>query len=301
MVICGMENKMKQMQGFKHKILIAGVLLIMLCIAGVVISFSFETSKGRKMEKREGAALEDAQILVLGDSIFGLLRNYGRLENVLKESLGAKVYNNALGGTGAAVPKDGGSLHFANLAKAIRYSSFANMERDAEVIEATSIYYVDEVLQRFKTIDYQAIDYVIISYGANDYFNQVPINDYWFYKSEHTYKGALRKGIKDIQEACPQAVIILCTPIYCNFERQEQFEGDSNSMDLGQGTLKAYADAVKEVAGEYGIDYIDGFSQLEINESSWEDYLIDGIHPNWAGMKLYGSLITEKLKEIEGR
>jgi len=286
----------------KRKIIISVLGLMAFIVLVSCISFSFEKTKGHKLNLKEPRPLEEADILIMGDSIMGYLRSHARVDVRLEVLTDANAYNLALGGTCATISKQGGGitdkLQFTRLASSIKNNSFSNIERDADMIESDVIYYFNDVLQDLKSIDYENMDYILIHYGANDYFNGAPIEDYWFRQSEKTFKGALRIGIETIHEACPNAMIILCTPIYCNFAETEAFDGDSNSVDNGQGTLVKYAEAVKDVADEYGIYCIDSFTGLEINEQNWEEYLSDGIHPNWRGMKLYSELIAKELQEI---
>lgn len=277
----------------RKRLIVTGIIFILLLVI-IVLYLPVEKKPQNIWESPSPVALKEADILIMGDSIMGLLRNPGRIENCLHDATGAEVYNIALGGTCADMPQEGtgltSNLHFERLSEAILQDSFADLERNADWVEENIIFYYNEVLQMIKSLDYEKINYVIIHYGANDYFSGVPIKD---------YKEALRKGIENMHAACPNAIIILCTPIYCNFKMEEHLEGDANTMDRGEGTMEKYVEAVKAVADEYGVYCINGFSDLEINEDSWKLYLKDGIHPNGRGMKLYAELMAEELKKIE--
>lgn len=278
--------------------------MIVVAIVIIAVAMPFEKTKGTKISMGEPVKVEDSEILILGDSIFGMLKNFSRIDNLLHHKVGAKAYNMAIGGTSAAKSKSHyeltRKLSLLPLTDAIKNDSFAYLEKDMDEIVKESIPYYGQIVQGLKEIEYENIDYVIINYGTNDYMLSAPIEDKWFRDSEYTYKGALRKGIETIHEACPNAIIILCTPIYCNFYYRDNLNGDSNTKSFGHGTLKNYAKAVREVAEEYGIYCIDGFNDLDINEDNWKEYLGDGIHPNWQGMRLYCDLVIEKLREIDG-
>ena len=81
-------------------------------------------------DRRDNVGTSQAEIVFLGDSIFGLIRDETSAPALLQTMTGKTVYNAALGGTSAArssdrkmdCPKD--SFTLAGLAKAIQAGDF---------------------------------------------------------------------------------------------------------------------------------------------------------------------------------
>jgi len=210
--------------------------------------------------------------------------------------LDINVYNGAIGGASSALRENIGfpfqSYSFAMVSKFFQYDNSSYFENGAKDIAEERITYIEEPIRVLKSVDADALDYIIICYGTNDYFNQVPIESNWP-QGEEAYKNSLSNGIERIKKRCPDAQILLCSPIYGNYEERDDFSGDSNTLDLGYGTLRAYVTAMEEVANEQGVVFINAYDGLGLNADNWTKYYYnDGVHPNMAGCRLYTELVA---------
>ena len=97
----------------------------------------------------------------------------------------------------------------------------------------------EKACQVFKEIDFNQVDYIIVSYGLNDYFSDIPIHPQEYYDLT-SFVGALRHGVRKLQKKYPQAQIILTSPTYT-----EWFQGD-RTFELGE-----YVEAARGVSAEY--------------------------------------------------
>lgn len=133
----------------------------------------------------------------------------------------------------------------------------------------------------------------MINYGLNDYFYGVPLESHDRYDTG-SYAGALRAGIKALQEAYPQAEILLMSPHFSiNFNFGKDVRGEFG------GNLEAYADTAVSVAKEMNIEMLDNFRELGISEANWEVYQTDGTHPNEKGRFILGEKIVWRICEIK--
>ena len=106
-----------------------------------------------------------------------------------------------------------------------------------------------------------------------------------------TYAGALRTGISTLQEAYPEAVIILLTPTYTS-----EFTGGTGVNGKTGGILTDYVEAAISVAQDMGVICINNYTDSGINADTQRKYLSDGTHPNETGALLLGRRILEEMK-----
>ncbi len=132
-------------------------------------------------------------------------------------------------------------------------------------------------------------DLLIVAAGTNDYGNGVPIGkptdgeDISFY-------GGLRVLANRIQERFSNVVFIL--PI------KRQGEAIPNKTGY---ILEEYREAMRNVANANGFFVIDG-KNIPIepeDERNRREYILDGLHPNQAGHRLYADYIVACMKERE--
>ena len=68
-----------------------------------------------------------------------------------------------------------------------------------DIVSASELIPNDEAYHVIKDIDFDEIDYVIVSYGLNDYFSDIPIYPQEYYDM-NSYVGALRHGINKLKK-----------------------------------------------------------------------------------------------------
>lgn len=146
---------------------------------------------------------------------------------------------------------------------------------------------------RVQTVPSDA-DLVLIMGGTNDY-GSIPIGTL---ESESdientTFKGALALTIKRIQEQCPDAVIMVCSPLSGRGTAGE--DGTWPTYNSAGKTTYDYAVAAKEVAEFLSIPYIPVFERCGINQWNRTKYIADAVHPQDKGGEKIAMVMSEVL------
>lgn len=128
----------------------------------------------------------------------------------------------------------------------------------------------------------------VVAFGLNDYFGGHVVENPEDKYDAGTYAGALRTGIRTLQDADPDAEILLLTPTYTML-----FSGGTEKQSENGGRLTDYVEATLRVAGEMNVYCLDNYGESGINAETQEKYLSDGCHPNEAGSFLLGNCILE--------
>lgn len=230
----------------------------------------------QKIEKEQ-----QLQIVVFGDSIWNAERGENGISEQVMAATGAKIYNCAIGGTTAAVV--GETTNWEEWTS----KSFNGMMYIAnEIVSAEELISDDVACDVIKTVDFDEVDYVIISYGLNDYFSDVPIHPKEYYDLT-SYVGALRHGIQKLREEYPQLKFILTSPTYCGwFEGERQFR------------LGDYVEAARGVAAEFDTYFLDMFHAFGKTPMEKSKYLEDGVHLTEEGLTLYANSVIDFLNNL---
>lgn len=245
------------------------------------------------------------QILFLGDSNFAYDFGEMTIPDRIGERLNADVYNCAIGGTSATkinemnfFDADLDMFNLYNLSKVMVSGDFQSLNAyrtlggelgKSAVIKA-------EVLTR---INLDEVDYIVISYGLNDYTVGCKIYGEDLY-DEYTYAGALRSSVERIREVCPNAKIILSSITYCVFYGNDIVTQDGYEKTYGGGTINDYRDAMELVAAEFdNVYFINNLENLDINKENYTDYLYDEMHLNYAGQEMYVDSFINEIEKIE--
>ena len=221
------------------------------------------------------------KIVVFGDSIWNAERGENGISEQVMEATGVKIYNCAIGGTTAAVVNE--STEWDEWSS----NSFNGMMYIAnEIINAEELIANDAAYPVMKEVDFEDVDYVIVSYGLNDYFSDVPIYPQEYFDLT-SYVGALRHGVHKLKEEYPHLKFILTSPTYCGwFEGERQFELDD------------YVEAARGVAEEYDTYFLDMYHALGKNPKEKSQYLEDGVHLTEEGLTVYANCVIEFLNNL---
>jgi len=247
---------------------------------------------------------ECMRILFLGDSNYAYEYDGYTIPQRIGEALNAEIYNCAVGGTTAAklptadyidTKMDMFCLH--NMVRLMETSDLQSV-RDFHGIFNDYEYHGLIKATILTDIDLKQMDYIVISYGVNDYTSGLPLYGESNY-DEKTYTGALRKAIERIQNLCPDAKIILSSITYCALINEKDYQ-DGYEVSWGGGTIDEYRDAMQLVATEYkNVYFIDNLNELPIAYENFEQYLSDGLHLNATGQQVYAEHFVSLIKEIE--
>ena len=250
-------------------------------IASVDVDIVFDQFKAMLQEEKDSPAdypdLSDWQIVFFGDSVIGNYTGSASVPGVINGLSGASVYNFAVGGSSATVHNDS-TLSFPQITGQF-------LSGELTVTQDNTNYNIGSNTKNNDKLCF------VIHYGLNDYFDGQAISNSNDIYDPHTYTGALRTGIRQLQDAYPEATILLLSPPFCAYF--------SNGTDVNSsvgGTLSQYAEAVIQVANEMNVNYLDNHTALGINAKNHTEYLADGCHLNETGRFLAATHIIEHLK-----
>lgn len=240
-------------------------------------------------------------IIVMGDSIVGAYREETSVTNLMEEMLGEPVYNGALGGTCCSYTSTGEQLSYTNdamnlagLSQAI-YADDFRPQLNAR-IRSNATEYFFSIMIDFSLFEYENMDVVFLSYGMNDYHAAVPYDNPENAYDPYTFQGALRYSVKNIREAYPNLRIIMVTPTYSWYLAEGL---TCEEYDTGNGVLEDYVEAQLAVAEELDLEVIDLYHDFYSHDSfeEWQNYTVDGLHPNETGRRMIAEKLATYLKE----
>lgn len=228
-------------------------------------------------------------ILCLGDDPFSLDRGEGGLSEQIAKKTGATVYNGSF--TGTTMAAQYASYNDGYILDAFSFSYVANSlaNGDFDLMKTAATYSYDESfsqnVQMLSELDMNAVDVICIMYDGSDYVNKRPCDDPNAPYDPVTYTGALRAGVKAIQEAYPHIRIAVMSHTFCHSINEEGNFQNGDRADLGHGTLSHYWQKERDAAMDVGVSFIDNFYG-SVNEDNYLDYMTDYIHFNDAGREL---------------
>lgn len=125
-------------------------------------------------------------------------------------------------------------------------------------------------------------------FGINDYMSGHPV--YNKDMNEACYKGALQKAVEALQEAYPNAEIILMTP---NLIARGDF-GVLPSSEEGAPYME-YIQAVKDLGQEKGFKVVDIYGSFTFTTEEIPQYLEDLCHPNYQFRFEIGEKVRDRI------
>lgn len=228
------------------------------------------------------ADLSNYDIVLFGDSVIGNYTDSASIPGVLQGLTGATVYNCGFGGGRASQSPD--ELFSLNdFVTAFFLGNPSNLPQDKPLYQGILSYAADSHQGRSQVF--------VLNFGINDYYVGSPVYGDDPYDI-NTFAGALRSAARDILTHLPDAQIILCTPnLTFRFEYGQEPLGPEGEV------FSDYADAVKKVAEEMGLDVLDNFYELGITPDNISYYLeYDLVHPNATGRFLIGSRLAALIR-----
>ncbi|MBQ9590291.1 MAG: SGNH/GDSL hydrolase family protein [Butyrivibrio sp.] len=205
--------------------------------------------------------------------------------------------NLGIGGTTAAVELTTSNLSdYANWNSTCFYGMVLALE--GTVDRNSLLADKPDILENMNKIDPSQVDFYFIEYGANDFFNKIPLDKYGYegdIDDLHTYYGALCRGIEKLKEISPQAEIILISPFYGIYkDANGTYLGDSYITSNGIGTLADYAKKAKNVTETEEIYYFDTMfrTYCDLYLDTVDQYLMDNLHLNLLGRQVFSRLLA---------
>jgi len=251
---------------------------------------------------------ENYDIIFLGDSIVGNKTDGIGITDVLQERLDKSVYNGALGGTCMSYNngKRWESLNISQwsmvkLAQAIYAEDWTSQlagARDADkyrlINQTVTDYFYPRILG-LSQIDFSKAEVLLIEHGTNDYNNGQRLDSKEYPMDTDTFGGALRTSLYLLRKKYPDLRIVLISPVYCEIQGgtlQKCYE-----TDFGGGVLDDYVELERQIAEEYGVEWLDMYYGSGIWEDNIDIYLYDKLHPTKEGVQLLGNRIADYLEE----
>lgn len=223
---------------------------------------------------------EDSTFVFLGDSIFGNYTDSTSVSSVVERFTGAKCINCGYGGICLSA---GGWVGMSGMDVITNLCS----GQVGDISKGVAAY---EGVQEFSQIKQEKGRLIFfLNYGINDYMQGHPVESEDKYDTL-AYAGAMRVGIERLQTAYPGAEVVVLTPGYITY-------WDNGSLVVNEtgGTLETYVEAAMEVAGEYGLPYMNIYDKLERCAQEEDLLYADGVHLNGKGRFNLGLWICEKI------
>ena len=205
-------------------------------------------------------------ILVFGDSQFDNNRTADGLAQKLATYSHCKVYNCAIGGTGASPTQGYTAWNYDDWDSACFTGMALSATGKGNAEKICGNYYAYQVL---KGCDLSDIDIVVVEYGVNDYFQDSPIGG----KGSEGYLGAINEGIGLLKQVMPNATFVLCNPTYAQFFSNGTYVGDGNMLSNNYSYFNAY-------------------QWTNISSVNASEYLKDGVHMNHNGREIYAQFLS---------
>ena len=218
------------------------------------------------------------KIIWLGDSIHAYAKPDGvTIPYLFQYHSGAKCYNWAQGGMTMALTgvENYDPYSGVGMVDALISGDFTKQETYASEDHGTAQGNFTEQIAEMKAFDMASAYALIIEFGANDAFKQVPTDSADNVLDKTTTGGALRYMIKTLQTAYPLLKIAVCNV--------QKMSGYSDNEHQKPYDSKIQNEVIESVCSELSIPVIDIYDQLGLNEYTSATLLSDGAHRSHAG------------------
>ena len=141
-------------------------------------------------------------------------------------------------------------------------------------------------------------DVIVIFGGTNDFGGSDPAMGTMDDRTDSTFYGAYHNLINLLYCCYPKAKIVIMTPLHRLTEDDDTYNEQASRRG---GRLSDYVEAIREIAGFYGLPVADMFRDCPIQPrcpGQQEKYMPDGVHPNDAGHELVAQTLLRTLKKL---
>ncbi len=260
-----------------------------------------EPEENTQEENSEDSEFEHIDIVFFGDSQIANGRNDGSdIPTLLTTRVpNCSVYNLAIGGTTASVEKSTNDVSPENMHSTsflgMTYCLAGMSDRNATLGDNNRT-----VLETMNRVNPDDVDYYVIEYGANDFFNEVPLDTQSYDQAEkaHAYYNAMRLGIDVLQSISPDARIFIMSPFYGVYVNDDgSYIGDSYIVSNGIGTLADYAKKARNVTEDIEETFIDCMfiSRCDLYLDTASEYLSDNLHLSLLGRQIFTRLLAHNI------
>jgi len=209
--------------------------------------------------------LSDWDIVFFGDSLTAY-RETSSIPDAFSGLTGAHIYNCAQGGSFATCNMS--TVGFPGISELVAHF----IAGDANAFNNESLTYAG-INKYAQNADSSRRQCFVINLGMNDYLSGSPLSSDDPYDI-NTYSGSLRTAIETLQDAYPDAMIVLMAPnVTTDFGN-----GSIPQSEVG-GTFSDYVNILDTLSREYDLPFYNTYAELDINSSNRQEYLADGCHP----------------------
>ena len=253
------------------------------------VKVKFENLVSVPSSIRDICSADGKNILIMGDSIFGLVNDETGVCAKIKEKTNANVINCAFGGTQATGRSESNGFQafdFYYLVDALISGDYTTQEN--AVATGTLPSYYGDKLNTLKALDWSTIDIITMNYGTNDFTYGAGSARY-----RNRYKEALTKLIS----AYRHIKVVIITPAYRLWLSDGVFSEDSNTHKVVEYTLIDYITELTTVlCKDLNLPYIDLYN-IGINQYNWNQYFASGdtTHQNEYGRNYIADIVAKKL------
>ena len=249
-----------------------------------------------------GKKLAGKMIVNFGDSLFGNTQDYTNVSSRIAEKTGATVINAGFGGCQmAAAAENWDAFSMYRLVDEIvkEDDDVSKWQYQDEAINNSAWnsrpWYFASTVSKLKAIDFNAVDFVTIAYGTNDFTASVPLDNAEDRQDTSNFAGALRYSLDKIMSKYPHIKILVCGQCY-RFWLTETGEVwiDSDDYSISGNRLVEFVRKTEEIATiDFKTPFLDNYFGLGINRSNLRYYFpaTDGTHHNADGRKRLGERI----------
>ena len=228
---------------------------------------------------------QDCTYVFLGDSVIGNYSGSLSIPGVVSYMTGADVINCGYGGLAATKMSE----EKAGLQDVIDMLLNETPDRDESSIGNEN---ARRGIRQFWNAGFEKNTEKLVfflSFGINDYMSGLPV--YNAANDISCYKGALTKAVEDLQNAFPNAKIVLMTPNLIA-------RGDFGTVAYEKGSpYIEYIKAVFAIGEEKELDVIDIYGAVTFTENEISKYLADLCHPNYDFRFLIGKIIRDHVTD----
>ena len=242
-------------------------------------------------------------IVCLGNAPFADERGSAGLAELIAQECGAVVHNCAIPDSYLSMkyeaysdsyPADALSLYLVTAS--LCGGDYTLMDYAAGLVEDQEG--TRAALDTLRSVDFSAVDMIVIMYDLNDYMDDRPVMDENNDINLITWNGALNASIQLIQQTFPHIRIVVLSPAYGQFTDENGNLINADTEDLGNGTLPDYVLHEIDVAMANGVSIIDNYYGA-VSENQAAECLTDGWHLNEAGRRRIAQRFAELIFLVE--
>lgn len=133
---------------------------------------------------------------------------------------------------------------------------------------------------------------VLVQIGIND--SSVSRDSVDVSQKESVYRKNLVKIVNEIKPIAKKIIFIGLSAC----DESKTVPVFWNDIDYTNQRIKAYEDAMRDIAKENGVDFIPVFERFKAKLDGGEDLLADGLHPNDAGHQVIYEIVQPELDKL---